>query len=88
MREYPYEWLIDLDRKYKEPETWGWSSAEDYLEKFGRWVSYNTNNGTWEFTPGSVTYSYNPPKKAPEPELDLGDTQPLDDFLETFTAKE
>lgn len=49
----------------------------------GQWVKYNTD--------GSLTVSWPPPKeqvKAPEQELKLGDTKPLDDFLETFATKE
>lgn len=71
--------------------------TDEELEAYGRladdweiawkgmnqWVRYNSD--------GSYTFSYTPFKKeekVSEQELKLGDTKPLDDFLETFAIKE
>lgn len=69
-------------------DDWGFDrAASNFAEGLSRWVSnnvrYNSDGSFSFFYPGRETTS-----SPLEQELNLGDTKPLDDFLETFSIKE
>ena len=74
----------ELEAYGRLADSWTFTSNTSNLaDQLGQWVRYNSD--------GTYTFSWNSPKrqeKAPVQELEIGDTKPLDDFLETFTVKE